>query len=120
MQLDSAERLANELIRGCRLEGWSFAWDDAPRRFGVCRYREKQIGLSRKLVRLNDSETVLNVILHEIAHAIDFIRHGSSDHGPRWRQIALGLGCDGVARYSTSQVTVPPKRARISITDIGG
>lgn len=122
MDLDAAERLANELLKGCKLteQGWTFKFDDAPRRFGICRYREKQIGLSRKLVRLNTAEEVLNTILHEIAHAIDYIRHGSSDHGPRWRQIALGLGCDGVARYSSSKVNTPPRRSRVSITDILG
>lgn len=39
---------------------------------------------------------VENVILHEIAHALAGQEAG---HGPRWRAVALWIGCDGAVFY---------------------
>ena len=44
-----------------------------------------------------------NTILHEIAHAIDCEKRGTSDHSWRWRRIALQIGCDG-QRCSNAKV----------------
>jgi len=37
----------------------------------------------------------LNTVLHEAAHAIQFLTTGTSDHGPKWQQIAQSIGCSG-------------------------
>lgn len=42
----------------------------------------------------------LDVIFHETAHAIDFMRGGSGDHGPKWRAIAKRLGGSGEQVFS--------------------
>lgn len=40
-------------------------------------------------------EQRLNTILHEAAHAIQFLTTGRSDHGPVWQRIAKSIGCTG-------------------------
>lgn len=69
--------------------------------FGICRYNRVtkacEIHLNGMVwPDLTDAER-LDTILHEAAHALDFLYYGSSSHGPRWKQIALSLGCSGNA-----------------------
>jgi hypothetical protein len=40
-------------------------------------------------------ESRLNTVLHEAAHAIQFLTTGTSDHGPKWQKIARSIGCSG-------------------------
>jgi hypothetical protein len=40
-------------------------------------------------------EQRLNTVLHEAAHAIQFLTTGRSDHGPVWKNIAKSIGCTG-------------------------
>jgi predicted SprT family Zn-dependent metalloprotease len=40
-------------------------------------------------------EQRLNTVLHEAAHAIEFLTTGRSGHGPRWQSIARSIGCTG-------------------------
>jgi len=40
-------------------------------------------------------EQRLNTVLHEAAHAIQFLTTGRSDHGPVWTRIAKSIGCTG-------------------------
>lgn len=92
MDTNAAERLARQLIAQHLTPSWSFRWDNAQRRFGVCRFLSStggQIGLSRPLVGLNDEPKVRNTILHEIAHAKAGPRHG---HDSVWRHEAILLG----------------------------
>ena len=52
-------------------EGWSFVWDNrAVRRYGQCRYRQREIGVTKKLALINTIEESKDVALHEIAHAL--------------------------------------------------
>ncbi len=83
--------------------GWRFAWDNARRRFGSCRYTKKLITLSRVLTRLNAEALVRSTVLHEIAHAL---APRGAGHGPVWRAIAVRIGDDGARCYG-AEVTEP-------------
>jgi predicted SprT family Zn-dependent metalloprotease len=108
MDLFKAQTLANELMKQHNLiaSGWWFSFDNAKRRFGVCNFGLKKIGLSSHLVKLNDESHVRNTILHEIAHALVGRKHG---HDAVWRAKAIEIGCDGNRCYS-SEVTKPEAR----------
>ena len=56
MDLFKAQTLANELMKQHNLiaSGWWFSFDNAKRRFGVCNFGLKKIGLSSHLVKLNE------------------------------------------------------------------
>ena len=109
MQLIEAKNLALNLMREHKLlnMGWTFEFDNARRRFGVCRYRTKRIGLSKHLVSLNDEASVKDTILHEIAHALVGGGHG---HDHVWRSKAIEIGCNGKRCYSSNEVETPESR----------
>lgn len=89
MQLSTAQAKARALMEAWGLEGWSFGFDNAKRRCGVCKHTEKRIQLSRHYVLANDAAMIRDTILHEIAHALTGPRAG---HGPKWQQTARALG----------------------------
>lgn len=90
MDTYAAEVLARHHIDE-HLDGWRFAWDNARRRLGCCKYSRRTISLSKPLARQLDEAEVLDTILHEIAHAVAGHEAG---HGPEWRAAARLLGAN--------------------------
>ena len=80
-----------ELFMGEHLDMnlWTFGWDSAKKRLGVCKYAEHRISLSRYFVELHSLEEIDQVIRHEVAHAVAGSKAG---HGPKWKKIATELG----------------------------
>jgi len=107
MKLEQAEGLAKHLMRlhGLPCE-WSFVFDRSKVRFGKCDYRRQQISLSRHLVELNGEEEVQDTILHEIAHAL---APRGAGHGPKWRSLAIAIGCNGRRCYGHEVARPMPK-----------
>lgn len=91
MRLELAKVMAQDLLRyhGLAALGWRFRWDRAVRRVGNCSYTRKTISVSQRLAEINSSDLVLDVILHEIAHA--FTKHDRG-HGHEWKIVARQLG----------------------------
>jgi predicted SprT family Zn-dependent metalloprotease len=71
---------------------WSFGFDNAKTRAGLCNYTEKRITVSRYLAARYEDDEIHQVLLHEVAHAVAGSRAG---HGPRWKAIAAELGYEG-------------------------
>lgn len=92
MDLGDAFWLAERLVEQHGLLGWQVEYDGAKRRAGVCRFRDRVIGLSAPLTALHNEERVRDTILHEIAHALVGPRHG---HDAVWREIAIRIGSSG-------------------------
>jgi len=103
MDLDAAARLARGLIAEHGLDDWSFRFDRARRRAGLCRYDRREISLSGPLTVLYDEADVREVVLHEVAHALVGARHG---HDARWRATARRIGASGrrLVREDSPQV----------------
>lgn len=99
--------IARDLMTYHGLGDWSLAYDRAVRRFGVCDRAEKHIGLSLKLTELNDETTFINVVLHEIAHALSPAHVG---HGYQWRVTARSIGCDARRCYDGGKVLTPTRK----------
>jgi len=89
VNLNDAETLARHLMRQHNVEDWSFRFDNAKRRFGVCQYRYRRIQLSAPLTLLNSEEQVRDTILHEIAH---ILAGPQAKHGPAWKRVAASIG----------------------------
>jgi predicted SprT family Zn-dependent metalloprotease len=106
MNLHQAQTLANELMtkHGISQLGWTFEYDNALKRFGVCKFRPQVIGLSRHLTALNDLERVKDVILHEIAHAIAGNKVG---HGTSWKLACIRIGAKPQRCYSSKDTKTP-------------
>jgi predicted SprT family Zn-dependent metalloprotease len=99
-----AELLAWELMAEHGLEDWTFEFDNAKRRFGVCKHSKQVIGLSKALVEINDYERVRQTILHEIAHALAGYYAG---HGPEWRKMCHKVGIEPRRGFSQEDTNIP-------------
>lgn len=71
---------------------WSFGFDNAKTRAGLCNYAHKHITVSRYLASRYEDDEIHQVLLHEVAHAIAGARAG---HGVRWKAVAADLGYEG-------------------------
>ncbi|MEU4365087.1 SprT-like domain-containing protein [Promicromonospora sp. NPDC023987] len=92
MNLVAASRLARELMDQHGLKAWTFEFDDAVRRAGMCSYGKSRISLSAPITRIHEEREVRDTILHEVAHALAGPR---AKHGPAWREVAVRIGCSG-------------------------
>jgi len=106
VKLINAQTLAQTLMQQNELEGWTFHFDRAKRRFGACNYTTKTISLSRHLTQLNSAAQVRETLLHEIAHALTPGAH----HGEAWQRACKQLGIDPKRTYSSAQVEQPAPR----------
>ena len=82
-------------------EGWSFVWDTrAVRRYGQCRYRKREIGVTKVLANLNTIEETKDVVLHEIAHALTGRGHG---HDAVWKRMCIKVGARPERCYKSEE-----------------
>ena len=86
---DQVNQLAQQLFQQHGLVNYSFGFDRAIRRAGLCNYSQKRITISRHLVEAGDMHVVEQVLLHEIAHALTGQAAG---HGKIWKAKASELG----------------------------
>lgn len=94
MELSDADGLAVSLMddHGLIEEGWTFRFDNAVKRIGLCRIGSEIISLSRHFTTYASKEQVEQAMLHEIAHAILPAEVG---HGKPWRIMAKAIGYEG-------------------------
>ena len=96
MKKETASALAVNLLYKHNLlqNGWRFNWHNKKVALGTCSYNKKKIYLSKWYVELNDKAEVMDTILHEIAHALAYHRHGNAGrgHGKIWKSICREIG----------------------------
>jgi hypothetical protein len=107
MKRSEAQALALDLMsqHGIIALGWTFKFDRASKRFGLCSYTNKVISISGPLTDLATEHQVRMTILHEIAHVHAGARAG---HGPVWRRMCLAIGGDG--KRCAENVQQPPAK----------
>lgn len=98
--LDRVRRWAEALI-ALHLDPavWSFGFDNAKTRAGLCSFTTHRITVSRYLAGRYEDDEIHQILLHEIAHAIAGPRVG---HGPKWRTVARDLGYEGKRTHDGS------------------
>lgn len=106
MKLADAQKLAEDLMAKHLTPNWTFQFDNAKVRFGLCEWSKKRISISKHLTELNDEEKVRDTILHEIAHALAPKRAG---HNRQWVYQCLAVGAKPQRCYSSSQVLQPER-----------
>ena len=95
MELKKAQALTHYLMHEHKLPSdWKFRWQNKKISLGTCSYQKKEIRLSKWYAELNDEAEVRDTILHEIAHALSYIRHGRKGigHGRLWKSICREIG----------------------------
>ena len=101
-ELNEVEQLALELLAEHLDPSWSFAFDRAKQRAGICNFTSKRITVSRHLAAMHPLEAMQQVLVHEIAHA----RAGhAAGHGVVWLREARALGYEGGTRHTLSTPT---------------
>jgi hypothetical protein len=100
MNAEKAKTLALAQMQRCGLIdfGWRFAFNATKRALGLCAPAQKTIYLSTYFLdKVSEVET-MDTILHEIAHALEAIRFGTSGHGTKWKTICREVGAQPVAK----------------------
>jgi len=95
MELKKAQALTHILMhKHGLLRHWKFRWQNKKVSLGTCSYHKKEIRLSKWYVELNNEAEVKDTILHEIAHALSYVRHGRKGigHGKLWKDICREIG----------------------------
>lgn len=91
-ELNRVRGWAEALIRLHLDDSWTFAFDNAKRRAGLCDFTSKRISVSRYLAARYDDDDNHQTLLHEVAHAL---AGPDAAHGPRWKAIADEIGYTG-------------------------
>ena len=60
--------------------------------FGWADNREKRVIINWHLHKNSEEQHIVDTMLHEIAHAIDFCQRGRSDHSAVWKRIVQEIG----------------------------
>jgi hypothetical protein len=105
MDLKELEAIASREMTKHGLQDWTFGWAATKRRLGVCKHRTKRIEIAHYYALNNPPESVLDTLLHEIAHAL---AGPSARHGPAWKAVAARLGAVPRACDSSPQTVVVP------------
>ena len=84
-----SERLIAQ--HGLKDVGWKTVFDNSKHRGGQCRYTQREIGVSAHLFAIWTYEQCIQIVLHEIAHAL-CPNHG---HDKVWKAKAKEIGYDG-------------------------
>lgn len=71
------------------MQQWQFGFDSAKRRAGLCNYTNQTITVSRYLVDIHTVDETMQVVLHEIAHALCGKKAG---HTKVWLKQAKAIG----------------------------
>jgi predicted SprT family Zn-dependent metalloprotease len=93
------ERTLKDMFATCRqlvprLKGWQLVVNDMHKSAGLTLYHRKKIHLARRMLHVFSTKEVIDIILHEIAHAI--LPYGCA-HGPRWTNLHKSFGGSGDA-----------------------
>jgi len=102
--------------------GWKFEFNTRKKAAGICSPREKTIFISKWLLEqnLNKSQEFENTIRHEIAHALDFVMRGYSNHDSQWKAIARAILCTAERCYTSEQIAVKAQTKYTLICDTCG
>lgn len=84
--------LALSLVSKHLPSDWKFEWNNRKAALGLCNYTKKTIYLSKYFLGRVDHEELKDTILHEIAHALAFIRYGHRGHGIKWKVCCVEIG----------------------------
>lgn len=104
MELSDARILAESLLSryGLDAKGWTFDFDNAKKRLGLCNFTKKKITISKYMTSASDEEVVRQVLLHEVAHAM---LPPYAKHGEMWKNLSKHIGYTGERTLDNAYVT---------------
>lgn len=100
MTPEKTKELAHHLFQKYSLTGWTFKLNRAKTYYGICRFDDEVIELSRYFVELESDENIRMVLLHEIAHALS----PGDGHGKKWAAKCIELGIEPKIKLSLCEM----------------
>lgn len=103
------EQYAKHFIQKYLKKDWKFVWSvKMTSAFGYC-CSNFTIKLSSRYFELNKKfpTIIQNIILHEIAHAMQLEEMGYLSHDKHWKNYCLQIGALPKRQFSTYEVTTP-------------
>ena len=95
---------------------WTFGFDNAKKRAGLCNYTAKRITVSRYLAARYDDDEIHQILLHEVAHALAGPARGARPDNGRRSPRELGYvgrrTHDGEVAHDLAPWVGPARRAR--------
>lgn len=73
-------------------KGWTCGFGNTKRALGRCFLGRRRIELSSHYVKVGTPDIIEDTIRHEIAHAIDYVTRGTSNHDRVWKAWAVKCG----------------------------
>ena len=105
MDLKELELIVRREFLKHGLHDWTFGLARTKRRLGVCKYRPKRIEIAEYYARNSSLESVIDTLLHEMAHAL---AGPAAQHGPAWKSVAIRLGAIPRAYDHSPETVVQP------------
>jgi predicted SprT family Zn-dependent metalloprotease len=105
MDLKELETIASRQMTKHGLDDWFFGFAQTKRQLGVCKYRQKRIEIAEYHALNSPQESVLDTLLHEIAHALAGPKAG---HGPAWKAVAVQIGATPRACDNSDDTAMQP------------
>lgn len=111
-----------ECMKACGLTGWRFEWDRAVRRLGCCKPTRRVVSLSVYFARTyleKDRGVIWRTIMHELAHAMAWVRCRELGHGAAWRMWCAALGiADEKAACACDDFAPPERKPRYALCHV--
>ena len=99
------KKISDRLIKKHLPKDWVYRLNNTKCRLGQTCPHKKEINISKLFIngKYGTKKEIKNTILHEIAHALDFEKHGYRKtkngrnifHDKVWKKLAMDIGCDG-------------------------
>ena len=85
---------ANEQLQKWGLADWNFEFNRRKNALGLCNFKSKTVYVSQYFT--SDLDKVRDTVLHEVAHALAFVRYGHKRHGWQWVICCRQVGANPV------------------------
>ena len=113
------EQYSAQCLTWLHLHDWHFGWDKTTRRLGCCKMQQKRISLSRyyaETYATRGPAQLLRTLLHELAHALAWVHHRATGHGPVWQRYCAALGIPGERACTRNIEFDTPKKQQPKFT----
>lgn len=91
------------------IKGWSYDFDNSKKQLGLCSSKRKKIFISQYNFKYYSEEKFKNTVLHEIAHALNYIEGTEDGHGPNWKKICIRIGAEPIRCAETNNAIIQQK-----------
>jgi hypothetical protein len=114
VELRAARKIVVDLMikYGLIEKGWIFEFDRAQQRLGLTNYSRKRITISRYMASHADEETVTQIGLHEVAHAL--VGSRVQAHGNEWKAMAASIGYTGKRTLRNPYAEAQREKAKVA------